>query len=94
MAKQNTIRKEIVTITTQEHSRATYNGWELNFDVQRSADYVKNIKANGTKDQTSVYVTKDEQGYVNMSFSAHVRDSQLITAILEEIDAISLEVKR
>ncbi|PVH26290.1 hypothetical protein [Sphingobacterium corticibacter] len=89
MANQNTIKREVVVTTTQEQSRAVFNEWTLDFNVQRSDDHVQSISVSGYKDQSSVTASKNDQGYVNIGFSAGTRDSVLMIAILDEMDVIS-----
>ncbi len=91
MANQNTIQREVVATTTQEQSRAVFNDWHLDFNVQRSDNKVQSITVNGYKEQSSVTASKSDQGYVNIGFSAGTRDSALMIAILDEMDKISAE---
>ncbi|MFD2600166.1 hypothetical protein ACFSQ3_14505 [Sphingobacterium corticis] len=91
MAKQNSIQRQVVATSTQERSTAVFNDWNLDFNIQRSDNKVQSINVNGYKDQASVNATKNEQGYVNIGFSSGTRDSALMIAILDEMDAISVD---
>ncbi len=88
MANETKIVREVVATSVQEQSRAEFNGWTLNFNVQRSGDSVRSITVSGNKEQSSVTASKNETGYVNIGFSAGIRDSALMIAILDEMDAI------
>lgn len=82
------IEREVVATTMQELSKATFNGWSLNFTINKDGDTVKNANVSGHKDGNNVSGSISENGYVNIGFNVGGRDKELAQALIDELIAI------
>lgn len=88
MAETNSLVRTVVATNVQEHSQAEFNGWSLQFTINKDGSEVKSIIVNGQKGQASMSASIGENGYTNIGYSAGNRDSALTVAILDELDII------
>jgi len=88
MAETTSLVRTVVATNVQEHSQAEFNGWALQFTVNKDGNEVKSIIVNGQKGQASMSASIGENGYTNIGYSAGTRDSALTVAILDELDII------
>ncbi|MGJ1419999.1 hypothetical protein ACR79T_10260 [Sphingobacterium spiritivorum] len=82
------LTREIVSTSNQEASKATFNGWNLNFVTSKVGSTVKSINVNGTKDNKNVVASFNESGAVSVSFMNGDADTGLATILFEEMKAM------
>lgn len=89
MAETTTITREVVATVTQESSKANFNGWALNFNIQKDGAQVKYASVYGTKDTANVTASMAEDGAINVGFSTPAAyDALLANALAVEMKAI------
>lgn len=89
MAGTNKITRTIESVTETEISKASYLGWELSFNVNRTGGIIQSISLYGTKDGAQVNASRSQDGYTSVGFTNGVRDEALYKAILDEFEAIA-----
>ena len=89
MAETNKITRTVESVTETETSKATYLGWELNFNVNKVGGTIQSINLYGTKDGEQVNASRSQGGYTSVGFTNGVRDEALYKAILDEFEAIA-----
>ncbi|QQT60101.1 hypothetical protein I6I97_12575 [Sphingobacterium multivorum] len=90
MATSTKITREVVATVTQETSKAEFNGWNLNFNIQKSGTLIKSANVYGTKSGITANVTASlsENGAINIGFSNTDFDATLANALAVELKAI------
>ncbi|SUJ26585.1 Uncharacterised protein [Sphingobacterium spiritivorum] len=85
------LTREVVSTSNQEASKATFNGWNLNFVTSKVGSTVKSINVNGTKDNKNVVASFNETGAISVTFMNGDVDNLLATTLFDEMKAIKLE---
>lgn len=88
MANITKITRDVVATVTQETSKADFNGWNLNFNIQKNGTQIKSANVYGTKDNTNVTASLSENGAINVGFSNTDYDAALVGALAVELKAI------
>lgn len=89
MATANTIVREVVATVTQETSKATFDGWVLNFTISKNGNSIKSANVYGNKEEATVNASLTEAGSINLGFSNQLYyDATLANAIAVELKAI------
>ena len=89
METTNKITRTIEVVIETETSKATYLGWELSFNVNKTGGVIQSISLYGTKDGAQVNASRSKDGYTSVGFTNCVRDESLYKAILDEFESIA-----
>lgn len=87
----STITREVVSTVTQESSKAVFNGWNLNFNIQMNGLLIKSVNVYGSKDAVGINVNASlsENGAINVGFSTpDAYDAGLANALAIELKTI------
>ena len=80
------MERTVTNVVTTENSTATFNGWDLNFEVKSDANSVKTIAVSGTKED-NYFTLNYDNGSISNYFQKGM-DIPLFMEVLNEVNAI------